>query len=320
MDSVTQAALGAAIGQATVGRYTKGWRAIAVGAFIATIPDLDVFLYAIYDSVEMLRIHRGLSHSIVFALVGATLLTGLFKWRKWFEAVSVARLWWFHFLCLITHMLLDYCTAYGTQLLLPFSDARLGLDCVNVVDPVYTLPLLIATLGGMLIPVLRQRKFQLNALGLVLSTLYLALTLFIKANIDNRFATDLQNEQITYTQRMSMPVGMASLQWYGVARTTDGLYMKAYNTWGDDATELTYFPVNDSLLQRVDPEWANTMRWFSKGYYTVEALGDTTRFYNLQVDMRGMVLNRTPQAPTKGYFEYAPDGTSKFYFGSGALK
>lgn len=58
MDSITQAALGAAIGQAVIGKHIKGFRAIAWGAFIATIPDLDVLLYAVYDSVEMLRIHR----------------------------------------------------------------------------------------------------------------------------------------------------------------------------------------------------------------------------------------------------------------------
>jgi hypothetical protein len=37
------------------------------------------------------------------------------------------------------------------------------------------------------------------------------------------------------------------------------------------------------------------------------------------VDMRGMVLDRISPAPTKGYFEYAPNGTSSYYFGSGAL-
>lgn len=320
MDSITQAALGAAIGQATIGKHTNGWKAIAVGALIATIPDMDVLLYAVYDSVEMLRIHRGLSHSILFALMGASALTAVFRKMKWFQAVSVARMWWFHFLCLFTHMLLDYCTAYGTQLLLPFSDARLGLDTVNVVDPVYTLPLLIATLGGMLIPSWKEHKFQWNAVGLALSTLYLALTLFIKADIDKRFNTDLQAANIEYTQRMSMPVGMASIKWYGVARTSDGIYMKPYSLWETDSASLAYFPVQDELLQRVDPDWAATMRWFSKGYYTVEAIGDTTRFYNLQVDMRGIVNNRTPPAPTKGYFEYAPNGSSSFHFGSGALK
>lgn len=319
MDSVTQAALGAAIGQATIGKQTNGWKAISLGAFIATIPDMDVLLYAVYDSVEMLRIHRGISHSFVFAIVGASLLTALFKWMKWLPTVSVVRVWWFNFLCLVTHMLLDYCTAYGTQLLLPFSNVRLGLDIVNVVDPVYTIPLLIGTLGGMLIPYWKEQKFRWNSLGLMLSTSYLVATIFFKANIDAKFDSDLRTENIAFTQRMSMPVGMASLKWYGVARTADGLYMKPYNLWRADTASLTYFPVQDELLERVDPDWAATMRWFSKGYYAVEAIGDTTRFYNLQVDMRGMVLDRTPPAPTKGYFVYAPNGTSSFHFGSGAL-
>lgn len=319
MDSITQAALGAAIGQATIGKQINSWKAISLGALVATIPDMDVLLYAVYDSVEMLRIHRGMSHSFVFAIVGASLLSLLFRWMKWLPTVSVMRVWWFNFLCLVTHMLLDYCTAYGTQLLLPFSNARLGLDIVNVIDPVYTLPLLLGTLGGMLIPYRRERKFRWNSLGLMLSTSYLVATMFFKANIDARFESDLQTENIAFTHRMSIPVGVAGLKWYGVARTANGLYMKSYNSWGADTTSLTYFPVRDELLEHVDPDWAATMRWFSKGYYTVEAIGDTTRLYNLQVDMRGMALDRTPPAPTKGYFEYAPIGNSTFYFGSGAL-
>lgn len=320
MDSVTQAALGAAIGQATVGKKTNGWKAIAVGALIATIPDMDVLLYFFNSSVDMLRIHRGISHSIVFALFGATALTLLFRGFRWWRSVSVLRLWSFHFLCLLTHMLLDYCTAYGTQLLLPFSDARLGLDTVNVVDPVYTVPLLVGTLGGMLIPTWREKRFKTNSVGLAMSTLYLVITLGIKVHINTLLENDLQKEAINATKTMTMPVGMASIYWYGVARTDSSIYMKRYGLLQTNSQQLTAFSINDNLLLEVDSNWAATMRWFAKGFYTVEKREDTIRVYNLQVDMRGMVLDRTPIAPTKGYFECAADGRTGYHFGAGALK
>ena len=52
MDSLTQATLGAAIGQALLGKKIGGKAAI-LGAVVATIPDLDVALYLFYSKFEM---------------------------------------------------------------------------------------------------------------------------------------------------------------------------------------------------------------------------------------------------------------------------
>jgi len=48
MDSLTQAALGAAVGEAVLGKKI-GNKAAVVGAIIATIPDLDVLLLPFFD-------------------------------------------------------------------------------------------------------------------------------------------------------------------------------------------------------------------------------------------------------------------------------
>ena len=44
MDSVTQAALGAAIGVAVMHRHRPVWQSALAGALIGTLPDLDVFI------------------------------------------------------------------------------------------------------------------------------------------------------------------------------------------------------------------------------------------------------------------------------------
>ena len=76
MDSITQATLGAAIGQALLGKKIGG-KAAVLGAIVATIPDLDVVLLPLYDSLERISIHRGFSHSILFSILGALLLLSL---------------------------------------------------------------------------------------------------------------------------------------------------------------------------------------------------------------------------------------------------
>lgn len=317
MDSLTQAALGAAIGQATLGRKLGKTGAIA-GALVATVPDLDVVFYAFYNSVDMLRIHRGHSHSILFCLIGALALSLLGKQTNWFRTISYLRLYWLAFLCLVTHVLLDYCTAYGTQLLLPFSDARLGLDTVNVVDPVYTLPLLIGTFSGLLIPKLKPYLFKLNALGLALSTVYLGFTLTVKHSINDRFIQDLEKEGIEYLDVLTMPVGSASISWYGVATTDSSVYLKKYNSFnGSEPTAV--FERNENMLLNDDKEWVETMKWFSKGFYTVQKRQDTLLFFNLQVDMRGIVSTPEFNAPTQGYFWSTENDDGTYSHGSGSL-
>src|SRR5690554_7539050 len=70
MDSLTQIVLGAAVGEAVLGRKV-GNRAMFYGAIAGTIPDLDVISSFFVDTVRALEIHRGITHSIFFSIVFA---------------------------------------------------------------------------------------------------------------------------------------------------------------------------------------------------------------------------------------------------------
>ncbi len=69
MDSVSQAVLGAAIGEVVLGKKL-GNKAMFWGALGGTIPDLDVITSPILSEIQSLVFHRGLSHSIMFAIIG----------------------------------------------------------------------------------------------------------------------------------------------------------------------------------------------------------------------------------------------------------
>jgi len=68
MDSLTQIALGAAVGEATLGKKI-GNRALLWGAVGGTIPDLDVLSNLFLNDIEALAFHRGITHSLTFAVV-----------------------------------------------------------------------------------------------------------------------------------------------------------------------------------------------------------------------------------------------------------
>lgn len=316
MDSFTQAALGAAVGEAVLGKKIGNKGAIT-GAIIATIPDLDVVFYLFYDSFDMLSIHRGYSHSILFSFIGAFLIAYILQRIKWTSKVSYQKLWFFTWIALFTHMLLDAFTSYGTQLYLPFSDKRVGFDSINVVDPIYTLPLLIGLLFSLFINKNKPSRAASNYIGIVISTFYLLYTLGVKNHVNNLLRKDLASENIAYKSILTMPVGVANINWYGIAKTNDSLYMREYSILTDNQVAFEDFPINDHFLGELNPKVADKMKWFAKGFYTVEKVNEKIRVYNLQVDMRGIVKDGNRKAPTLGYFEITLNEDGSYKLSSG---
>lgn len=319
MDSITQAVLGAAIGEAVLGKKIGKKGAIA-GAVIATIPDLDTILYLFYNSFQMLSIHRGISHSVIFSIIAGLLIALILSKTAWFKKASFQRIFIFTWLCLFTHSLLDTFTAYGTQLLLPFSNKRLGFDSVNIVDPVYTLPLIFGLILSLKVFKGNPNRAKYNLYGLLISSCYLLLTLFNKQIIQAKVEANMLKNNIKYQSLMTMPVGIANLNWYGVAKNNDSLYLQKCSLLFNENNKIEAFPVHEAYLNEIDTHAANIMRWFAKGFYTVEKIDGRVRIYNLQVDMRGVVKNGNTKAPTKGYFEIENEDTGAFKFSSGTIK
>jgi len=152
MDSVTQILLGAAVGEAVLGRRV-GRRALLWGGLCGLLPDLDVLIpYA--DAVKSFTFHRGFSHSI-FVL---TALTPIFVWLilKFHPTTRAYRWGWFKlvFLAFVTHILLDGLTVYGTQILWPLPTPPVMWSAIFIIDPAYSIPLLV----GVVAAVVMSRK------------------------------------------------------------------------------------------------------------------------------------------------------------------
>ena len=143
MDSVTQAVLGAGIQGALLGvsrgaRRCSGGRAgDRAGPGRADALSRPGFI----DDLS-----PGFSHSL-FVLTGlAALLAWLIR-RYWRQApYGGRRLFLTLWLVLVTHPLLDAFTVYGTQLFWPLAPVPESWAAVFIIDPVYTVPLLAASL------------------------------------------------------------------------------------------------------------------------------------------------------------------------------
>jgi len=148
MDSLTQVALGSAVGYAVLGNKV-GRKAVLWGAILGTLPDLDVFLpYG--GSVEAFTYHRGFSHSFfVHLLISPLIVWLILKIHTGMQAYKT-RWFWLVFLCLSTHALLDALTVYGTQLMWPLTEHPFAVSNMFIIDPLYTLPLLVGVISTLI--------------------------------------------------------------------------------------------------------------------------------------------------------------------------
>ncbi|MGI9483505.1 MAG: metal-dependent hydrolase [Hyphomicrobiales bacterium] len=179
MDTVTQIALGASVGQLVAGR-TLGPKAMVYGAVGGLLPDLDVFLGSDEPLAEW-KYHRGMTHSLWFGPVVGTALGWLgwklARWRKpdspsaGDDALKTWILLWV--LTIFTHPLLDLFTVYGTQLLAPFSRERFAIPGVPIIDPVYTLILLAGLVAAGIFGVRTRKAVVASGVALALTTSYL---------------------------------------------------------------------------------------------------------------------------------------------------
>ncbi len=93
MDSLTQIILGAATGELVLGKKI-GNRAMLWGAVGGTIPNLDVMGKFFLSNIDNLAFHRGISHSIFFAIVGSFaigwIVQQIYKsaYHKWIAVVA----------------------------------------------------------------------------------------------------------------------------------------------------------------------------------------------------------------------------------------
>ena len=142
MDPLSQGLLGASASQSFADKPGKQRSAILVGLLAGIAPDLDVFIRSANDPLLFLEFHRQFTHSLFFIPVGALLCT-LILYPLLKRTLTFSTTYLYAFLGYATHGFLDGCTSYGTQLFWPLSDVRISWNVVSIIDPLFTLPVLI---------------------------------------------------------------------------------------------------------------------------------------------------------------------------------
>lgn len=267
MDPITQGTVGAAFAQSTANKNNI-LRIGVIGFLAGLAPDLDVLIRSSNDPILFLEYHRQFSHSLFFipfgSLIVALLIFPLVKKSMSLKTVYIAS-----FLGYATHGLLDACTSYGTQLFWPFSNERVTWNNISIVDPLFTIPILI--LVGTAIKT-RKRLFSFFAIGW--ATFYLSLG-FVQYERALSTAIELANSRGHNAERLTLKPSFGNLiLWKSIYQHEEKFYVDAIrtvrsSTWcsGENIRMFDYQYHLPSLdkdsQQRKDIE---RFRWFSQDY------------------------------------------------------
>ena len=285
MDTVTQIGLGAAVGEAVLGRRI-GRRAMLWGGIGGLLPDLDI-LVPLGDAVRNVTYHRGPSHSLfVLAALTPFMVFLILKIHPQ-TAVYRARWLWLVFLAFVTHVLLDCLTVYGTQIFWPLSTPPVMWSTLFIIDPAYSLPLLAGVLAALVMSRSTGRGHLVNSICLTLSTLYIVWSIGAKLHVEQAARYSLRQQGIAHSALLTTPTAFNTLLWRVLAMGDDGYYEGYYSLVdGNRGVKLMRYPANRGLLAGVEEHWpVKRLQWFTHGFYAVERIGDGIVMTDLRMGM-----------------------------------
>ena len=267
MDPISQGTVGAAFAQSSANK--KNILSISLIGFLSGLaPDLDVLIRSSTDPILFLEYHRQFTHSLFFIPFGA-LIVALFLYPLFKKCISLKTVYLASFLGYATHGLLDACTSYGTLLFWPFSNERITWNNISIVDPLFTIPVLI--LIGAAIKT-KKRLLSFFAIGWVAFYLFLG---FVQYDRAFEAANKLAISRGHSPERLTLKPSFGNLiLWKSIYQHEEKFYVDAIrtvksSTWcsGESVRIFDYqhhLPnLNKDSQQMKDIE---RFRWFSQDY------------------------------------------------------
>lgn len=271
------------MGMAIMGSRTLRWRSALWGSVCATLPDLDV-LIPYGDPVRDMTFHRAETHALFYLALAAPLIAWVIS-RIHKEAALFRRWWLATWAVLSGHALLDLMTTYGTQIALPFTDHPYRVGSIFVIDPLFTLPVLI----GALIALCRRspRAARWNIAGLLLSVAYLSWTVLAQQHVA-RIAHDSLRAQGIVADRIEVgPTPFNSILWQVTAMTPHS-YAVGFYSLLDKEPRIAFreHPRGEALFERFRDNWhVARMAWFTEGVFRMELQGGFIRITDLRLGL-----------------------------------
>jgi inner membrane protein len=271
MDNLTHCLIGGALGAALApAKHRRA--ALLAGALLNNLPDLDVVALALTDDpLKLLTWHRGATHSLLVLPLVAVALWWWLRDRVALFREAPARGFWIIAVCLLAHPLCDALTVYSTQLLWPLAGLPASRGSLFIIDPLFTLPLLV---GCALALALRDplRAKRAATVAVAVTALYVGASQAAKWQVDRIADRDLAAIGLADAPRFSVPMPFNILLWRVVAMTPDG-FVEGERSLVADAGPMRFrHYVSDTAALAAVSHYPSVQRlqWFTHGFLKAE--------------------------------------------------
>ena len=291
MDSLSHIVIGAAIGEIFLGKKIGRW-GMLLGAIAKSVPDFDLFYTGLTDPRAYMCEHRAHTHSLIiealYAIPIAWVLVKLFK-----QKVSFKQMLLFMLACLWGHSLLDWCTNFGTQLLLPFTNENYSLNNLAIVDLLFTLPMLVLVLIAVFIRKDMMRRNNFAKAALIYCFVYLGFTFINKYRAEGIVQESIVKNNIPATNHITNPTMLNNILWYTVGSNDSTVFIGEFSLLHTQ-NPITWhsYPRNQALmLQCKSKKDVEILKWFGDPYTIAQINGDTLNMYAVKFGRTNMNEN-----------------------------
>ena len=214
MDPITQATAGAIAAQLTSKKVNLRL-ATFCGVLAGMAADLDILIKSANDPLLAVEMHRHFTHAIFFIPFGG-LLVAFLIWLLLLRKHNFKELAIYSIAAYATHGCVDALTSYGTMLYWPFYSQRIAWDVMPIIEPFFTIPLLIMV---MLACILKAKNFSKAAI--IYTSLFLTIAFIQKQRIDNYVVELAASRGHTIEKQKFNPTIGNILLWRSVYQAAD---------------------------------------------------------------------------------------------------
>lgn len=307
MDLITHGLAGAIIARAGFSKSLEKWGPLT-GVIAAASPDLD-FILRLFGEEIFLRYHRGITHSLILLPVFSLFLALLFHRISSISSISsISRIskscqfFYLYLLCffsILSHILLDLMTSFGTMALVPLTDQRLAWDIVFIVDPYFTGILLIPVL--LTYPIKRYKK-ELGVVSISILIPYIGLLISNHNHAISLAYRTAADEGLRPIHVAALPQPLSPFRWVLLIDTGDTLYQNfiKLNMKGDgwhNTKNMVWkkWPDSPWIKKALKLQGVEFYMWFAR--FPVAIFKDVANGHHLVefIDLRFDILrNRIP--------------------------
>ena len=217
MDSITHTLTGAVIARAIDDEKIGNWGTIA-GLAMGAFPDTD-FVLGLINGQFYLKYHRDFTHSLILIPFYALFFSWVFV-----KLSKRPAFWSFYKICLpvlVSHVLLDLFTSYGTMIFSPFFENRYAWDLIFIIDLIFS--------GIVVFPLIASFFWKRKSTWVCRGSL-IVLTLYVlfgwmqherALELTKTFSRSLDEEILKVA---SMPQPASPFRWANYIETNDNIY------------------------------------------------------------------------------------------------